>query len=273
MGGEKKVNFFLDEASIYYNDKFTSLEDKFKLLEVEEFHPESSIKNHPDWYKTLILRVQEYGVQLGPKDTEFTVKACVPFQDFISSGYVIKLAYDLEITYSEMNDQQELSFGSLGDLDLQISRHSNTQLKTFFDNPYFSKVWSNQVAKFNNQWLIEVPKGYSVMFVPVLLHDPRFMCLPAVVDCDNYVESINFPFLWNRQFTGKHVIEAGTAFIMAIPFKREKYKLNVGVAPDAHKEKPRGFAKKFLRANWIMSNLKSHRYRDYFWSREKNRYK
>jgi hypothetical protein len=49
---------------------------------------------------------------------------------------------------------------------------------------------------------------------------PQFQVFSGIVDCDNYFNYINFPFIWTGgDFHG--VLDKGTPVIQAIPFKRD----------------------------------------------------
>ena len=83
----------------------------------------------------------------------------------------------------------------------------------------------SHAVKFVNPWRIYTPPGYSVMFLaPTYQFERRFTVLPGIVETDNY-HSIHFPTVWHT--TKDAIIERGTPFIQVIPFKRDKWNLNV----------------------------------------------
>jgi hypothetical protein len=181
--------------------------------------PYPSRKLLPEWYKALPPKVD--GKQ---KLKNSTIKRCPPFLDAMSIGWIIPLAGDVEITSND---------------DVSGVTYTWTFYKNLIENHSYTQISSDKVPhpelpkppmKFINHWMIRVPKGYSVLFVPPLNRpDYRFTCMSGLVDVDGYFEYVNFPFLFNiPNYTG--IIRAGTPLVQAIPYKRDvaikKHKCN-----------------------------------------------
>ena len=193
-----KLPFFKDQ-----NIEFLCAEEDWGVIPP----PVPARKIMPEWYKKLASRTGS-GLAKG------TVKRCPPFLDAMQLGWVIPLAGDVEFKTNEDASGVDYSWSFYKPL---VESHAVQQVTSEgAPNPANPKP----PMKFLNYWTIRVPKGYSVMFMPLMNRpDPRFTCLSGVVECDKYFEYINFPFFFNSpNFEG--VVEAGTPLVQVIPFRR-----------------------------------------------------
>jgi hypothetical protein len=164
----------------------------------------------PEWYKKLQMRSSG-----GLKSS--TVKRCPPFLDAMQLGWIIPLAADVEFRTSDTAGKVDWNSSFYKPM---VDAHAYQQVTTAeAPNPILPKP----PLKFMNHWMIRVPKGYSVMFIPPLNRkDPRFECMAGVVECDKYFEYVNFPFTFNEpNFHG--ILEAGTPLVQIIPVKRSSF--------------------------------------------------
>jgi len=161
--------------------------------------PFPAYKGVPAWYREMP----------GVENNKMTVKKCVPVLDAITSGYLITLAADVEVT-----DQGIKNFSKVK----MVSAHHKEQTLNLVVPPEYDE----QPYKWENFFVVKTPKGYSTMFVhPLNRTDLPFMSLSGVVDTDKHPIPVNFPFLIRKDFRG--IITAGTPLIQAIPFKRESW--------------------------------------------------
>lgn len=169
--------------------------------ELEILKPIPSFKNVPDWYRKM----------KGVNDGVMSVKKCVPFLDSLASGYTIPLTADV------VWNKEKNSFGSNAIIS-PVSQHDISQTQEVqISKEYFSKPF-----KWNSNWMIKTPKGYSTLFVhPLNRLDLPFYSFSGIVDTDKHPLIINFPFVLKKEFDG--TIKAGTPMIQAIPFKRDKW--------------------------------------------------
>jgi hypothetical protein len=180
------------------------------------FTPKPASEFIPDWYKKMesyIAGKKEIFAEGTPSQT---IKRCMPVFDSLTAGYIITTFTDIYVR--QENDAPYFSWPSLP----SIGFHAVAQLDQYPNRGEFP------APKWINPWAIKVPKGYSVLFT-VPMHQPNefFKVLPGIVDCDEYVAPVNFPFLLNdERFEG--LIPAGTPIVQVIPFKREKWKMNTG---------------------------------------------
>lgn len=167
--------------------------------------PQPANKVLPEWYKNLDFDIT-------PGLGSSTVKKCMPFLDAMTAGWIIPLAAETEID-CKRDGKVEASWNFS---EPMVDSHDVGQIGGQ-DHP----MGSMGVLKFNNYWAIKVPKGYSVLFTsPLNRVESRFQVFSGVVDCDEYFNFINFPFIWTG---GKYhgVLEKGTPIVQAIPFKRD----------------------------------------------------
>lgn len=164
----------------------------------------------PEWFKKLPGKIDG-------KETlnNSTIKRCPPFLDAMTMGSIIPLVADVSFSTNEDASQVQWNHNFYKSV---VESHSWKQITSpKAPNP----VDPLPPIKFLNYWMIKVPKGYSVMFMPPLNRpDPRFYCLSGVVECDKYWEYINFPgFITQPNFQG--IIPAGTPLVQCIAFKRD----------------------------------------------------
>jgi hypothetical protein len=178
------------------------------------FPPIPAKKSLPDWYKNL----EDYIG--GKKDLEVdgklkqTGKRCIPMFDAMSFGYLLRLPADL---FVKRNEDGSCEFG-WPSADL-ITFHSKEQMATLNKG-----MPPSNIPKVSNPYSIQTPKGYSTFFCPPVNHENDIIIFTGVVDTDDYVSLINFPFLIREGFEG--IIPAGTPYAQVIPFKREKWKMD-----------------------------------------------
>jgi hypothetical protein len=62
--------------------------------------------------------------------------------------------------------------------------------------------------------------------------DDRFEIISGIVDTDTYDRQINFPFILNNAKYPEldTIINKGTPIVQVIPFKRDEWKMKIGVS-------------------------------------------
>ena len=203
----------------------------------KSIRPEPSAINIPEWYKKL----KNYHGDL--ELNQRTIKLCMPFLDAISTGYVLKNQQEFIINQQVVNpnykkEGESLWLGINPELDTSFvdrgipfpmtsgikHAHSIDQLGGKEGGcPYLKQNHNEPFLKLINPWIIRVPKGYSVLFLPVINKiDSKFTPLAGVVDCDTFDIPINFPCVIH--YKGTFTIKKGEPLVTAIPFKRESWK-------------------------------------------------
>jgi len=189
-----------------------------------EFNPIPSKKLIPEWYK----KINRY---IGNKEETctasflsqknilpMTVKSCIPVQDYICNGYIIRAGADLLFT------QQNLDNGEIG-----WTWYSRNKNFIFCGSHDFSQLpieidgKKNTYIKIEHNIGIKTPKGYSCFcYQPEFFFETRFKLFPGIVDTDTYHHPINFSgFITTKE---KNImINAGTPLMVVMPFKRNSW--------------------------------------------------
>jgi hypothetical protein len=192
----------------------------FEEAEIYYKPVEPSVKSVPEWYKKMPLTWDGNTPTLSDNGlTNFTVKACSPFLDALTTGYTIILPSDVQVSKTEQGD---IEFRWATPINDYISRHPEIQTP----GVSFNNTSKGGAFKWRSGWTITTPKGYSTLFThPLNRHDLPFTTLSGVVETDEYKMPTEFPFLFND--LGKtplpYVIKAGTPIVQLVPFKRENW--------------------------------------------------
>lgn len=215
----------------------------------------------PEWYMNIPLTGD--GKELGFVNgvTNATVRKCVPFLDAMTAGYIIQLANDVHVSRQEATTadgefKSDVPYYSWG-MGNEIQFHD---FKQAFGHP--GNKAGYPIPKFISSWSIFTPPGYSCFFThPFNRSDLPFRIMDGIVDTDEYHTPVNFPFtLVDPNFKG--LIKAGTPIAQIIPFKRDSWKMSLGVGQEAKYKKE---------TNWSIQSLRrlAHNgYRKLFWAKK-----
>jgi hypothetical protein len=177
------------------------------------------------------------------------MKWCNPFFDSLSAGYFIFLENDVQV--SKGGDVPFFSWKAGG--ENFISQH----LKEQISSEMIPIGFNSQPFKFNNNWSIKTPRGYSALFVhPLNRPELPFYTLSGFVDTDGYNIPVNFPFFIREDFEG--IIPAGTPIAQIIPIEREPWTHEIN-----------NFNESFTAKNLTKFNSTIYRaYKNLFWKRK-----
>ena len=180
--------------------------------------PDPSVRHLPDAYKKLPRKIYKNFEHILPnlKNTNFTLKACVPFFDAMTAGYMITLPCDVVATKNP-----EYNYRLFWDVSWDVvTMHSSRQ----YGDMSIPDGFEPDPYKWEGKWIIKTPPGYSLLFIhPINRHDLPFLTLTGLVDSDMYTSlPVNLPFLLKENFEG--VIKKGTPIAQIIPIKREEWK-------------------------------------------------
>lgn len=200
--------------------KFTPVDDVARATP-----PEPLKFNLPDWYKAhpntmngVKETVQSYDF-LGVTNIS-TIKKCVPFLDFLTSGYLLKFYSDILIDPHFPVEGNGFFCWRSANKKEPVGSHPHSQL----DVPINGR--KQDYIKFFNHWVIRTPPGYSCLFMqPLHLGERDFVLFPGIVDTDLYTTPINFPGYINT--TEPFKINCGDPMMAVFPFKRETWKMTI----------------------------------------------
>ena len=197
---------------------------------VGDFPPIPLKKSIPEWYKDLDnivpgLSFTAKGVSAQELNhTVFSIKKCVPIQDYLTSGYLLRFPSEVLISTESGNDRTE-TFHWRCKMNNVVATHSHMQCPIKIEDK------RHHYIKFSGGYLIKTPPGYSCLFYqPQFFFENRFSLFSAIVDTDTYDDAIQFP----GYITGKEEdfkIDAGTPLIAVFPFKRENWNSTVSTEP------------------------------------------
>jgi hypothetical protein len=188
------------------------------------FPPEPIKKNLPKWYKSIgnIIDGGEMSASFLNKHdirTSATIKKCVPFMDFMTSGYLLK--FHTEILIDPIEEHGLASFAWRHPSEKSpVGVHSHAQCPVQINGK------RHQYIKFLSPWVIKTPQNYSCLFIQPMSLDKDFYTLfSGIVDTDTYDDAINFPGYITTTHNFK--IEVGDPMMMVFPFKRDNWKMEV----------------------------------------------
>ena len=211
------------------NERIITFSAHHTVFSDKSIYPEPAILHIPDWYKNI------------PNPdihTERTLKACKPFLDSLTAGYILKSPIDQKINFNmtdpsgKINTWVERSdpLGALADQKRNINVnmgdigeiHPIKQVGGM-KCPYVKENKGFPIYKLLNPWAIHVPKGYSVLYIqPINRAEKRFEILTGIVDSGTDVP-VNFPCVLKKE--GSWLLEKGTPIASVFPFKKESWKM------------------------------------------------
>jgi hypothetical protein len=212
--------------------------------------PKPASEYIPKWYK----EAKPYLSPNGKKEPTIenhpisTVKRCMPVWDMMTAGYIIETPYDIFVhkiegkLYFQWVEQPAVEF--------QV-------MDQFQNHPYSREI--NYAVRISIPWSIKTPKGWSIMVIEPQHHEPGpIECASGIVDTDNFSIPFNM-FLKLRDPNFEGMIPAGTPFIQVIPFKRDKWKSELGT--EKEREKYLSDWRKFITVFF-------DRYKKFWWQRK-----
>lgn len=171
----------------------------------------------PNWYKNTSKHLKNHIPFKLPFQRSF--KACTPFLEALTVGYVLTTLCDIGIDNTTETDtvvtwNKELNFDPVGHRSSDfIKLNQNIPIPTGFSSQHF--VW-------HTQSVYTIPKGYSVLVThPLNRFDLPFLTLSGVIDGYMTVHTGNIPVFFNKTFNG--IIPRGTPYAQLVFFKTEDW--------------------------------------------------
>lgn len=189
----------------------------FKFISDNQFMPNiAPAKQYiPKWYKDAEPFFGGTPKINGIASPNSTVKNCIPILDSFTTGYMIELWTDVEI--SKTSDGVKITWLAPPD----PIKQRDGQVTATYPAPYGYEDRGHFV--WINPWYMKLPKGYSALIThPLNRYDLPFITATGIVDLDEGIgPDSNIPFFINKDFEG--IIPNGTPIMQIIPFKREKW--------------------------------------------------
>lgn len=195
-----------------------------------KFYPENSDAEHwtlppvpaiqeiPDWYRKMNKYLSEEKSPITMNiNTNLTVKACAPFFDSLTSGYLVQLSCDVLVQQTENGPY--IKWNSEEDI---VWTHGKDQIQGITVPQGFSSL----PFKWRNFYDIRTPSGWSVLFThPMNRTDLPFLTFSGIVETDSFDLPIHFPFFLSNSFEG--IIKRGTPIAQMLPIKRESWESEI----------------------------------------------
>lgn len=204
-GAPTPVSFFVDP-------QFDYLLEEAPPLPGTQVMPEWFTTTPPHYHRTLKYQVLPPELKLRENAT---VRSCPGIVDYLSGGYILRLWADFAITfvdgqYAWESHQQEFRLG----------QHDPGQYQKM-PKPGFPLV-----LKFFSPWYCRTPPGYSVRVFPLFYHyDQLWEALPGVIHTDVFHEThLNVQIAFKK---GQLILPRGLPMARIVPFRRERYDLDV----------------------------------------------
>ena len=225
----------------------------------ESSKPLPGSKVIPSYYKKIRSPSRHNPIFDESKRIAVNVKACMPYRDALTAGYIMQTWCDIYID-NGMEGEVEYFFS---DPLAPIMGHraaNNEMLETLGRFYYpFEFYWISQ-------WEVRLPRGYSLLVTqPMNRLDLPFVTTSGVVDSDVFTFGANqgtaaqIPFYIRKGFTG--LIPAGTPIYQLVPIRRDTWvstflRWDEGTRGNTYELTRRYFTGGYLRHFW---NRKEYR--------------
>ncbi len=192
------------------------------LIEDDRLRPRPAVDVMPDWKKEIpgqIKRELEQGN---------TVRTCPAIHDYLHLGFVIPLWTDVIVERVSRAGNGQAIKDPKGKLiswrtahgAFPLEQHGRDQVEGV--EPLEPPDGLPLVIKPICPWLVETPPGWSILVLPLNLHEEKnrlpLQPIPGVVNTDHW-HQIHSPCRWERADSVIHM-KAGTPFMHIVPFRR-----------------------------------------------------
>lgn len=166
----------------------------------------------PSWIKGLKI-----------PDGHTTIQSCPGIQDYLGTGYVVKLWQDLEFVFDPARGFGTLPFNQLTTFDnrqgVEIQTHPVEQFQglTFFERQLPLAV------KLRCPWYVETPPGVDMLMLPLTYDNQPFKVAPGILKTSMY-HMILAQLIFNY-FEGPLLLKKGTPLFQLIPLTDKKLEL------------------------------------------------
>lgn len=161
-----------------------------------------------------------------------TVKGCPALQDWMTSGFIIRLWSDVLVVKSE-DGEVKVNHG-----DPAYDEHiSGFSVPMMFGED--SGIKSKSLIKLSSPWAITGDPGVSVIYEPVPGYfDRPWLTFSGIVPVDQYPLDIKWIFEWQGP-PGDYLIPAETPIMRVLPILRTNFSLESGGEIDPSSERSR----------------------------------
>ena len=158
------------------------------------------------------------------------MKSCMPAMDYLTSGYIIYNAYEVELETVFNNFKETIKLKTAQTINQPSTDAFSRKSMAVFErdlcpmNKHDVKI--KQYFKFRSMWSIKTPPGYSCLVMqPFYLPNNEIQILPGIIDTDSYHLPISVTgYVISKD---KLRISPGAPLLQIIPFKRDDWEMSV----------------------------------------------
>jgi hypothetical protein len=144
------------------------------------------------------------------RESNASFKKCTPMLDMLSSGYIVPLWTDVQVTIE--NNLPLINWRTKKNV---FELHNGQEVEI----PY---GYHKTQFKYLNQWTPRLPKGYSALIIPCPGYpNTPFKSMHGIIDYDKSPHPLLPPVYLKNNFEG--IVEKGTPMFQIIPFKRNNW--------------------------------------------------
>ena len=166
-----------------------------------------------DWYKNTPRFLNDSGPIIENGEvTNNSIKACLPFYDAMTHGYIQQTWCDIHIDMKDGFVKYNFSCGP------EIISHRD-EVSMDIPDYLFPAEFSWKIP-----WMPKLPKGWSILITPPLNRlELPFVSPSGIIDSDSFYHVFygNYPFYIKNNFSG--IIPKGTPMYQMTPIKRESW--------------------------------------------------
>jgi len=182
---------------------FTPNDDDLKYVEI----PKPAKNFIPDWWKDQEFLIKDSDNVFG----DLSFKACVPFLDSLTNGYMVYTSQDILVKIENKNPS--MFWKTTPRPVLVRNQKENLPVPIGHYETHFA--WDLPYG-------YQLPKGYSILIThPLNRFDLPFTTVSGIID-DSVPWGGRFTFWLKKDFEG--VIPKGTPIAQIIPIKRDSWK-------------------------------------------------
>jgi len=232
--------------------EFLTTEEDYSVIP----EPIPAQKDLPDWFSNLNLYQQDKSGERIVNHT--TARACAPLLEGMTTGWILRTPID--IFFTEENGKINIDYPT-NTLDFNpIHIHEDY-------------VWGGKenipdkfsgLIQFGTPWIISVPKGYSILQLPLLNRweyeaYKYFYPFTGIRDVDTRFSYINQTCFFKAGENMNYRMKAGTPISQFVIIERNSFINTANVRPMTDKEELK------LRRTDVDKQRNGHRYREEMW--------
>lgn len=145
-----------------------------------------------------------------------TVRACMPFFDAMTLGFIISTPFDLHLRVAENGYLVEIASPPVDGFEYGLDAK---ELISSVPQNVVGKMFSKPVFKLETPYWVETARGFSTFSTSLVNEPSNFFVVSGMADTDRMATKLKVFFCWSGG-DGEHFIPAGTPIAQVFPVKR-----------------------------------------------------